>query len=268
MKKTVGTTVANVASEVVMAFDGPEIGSIVTPQTWGSPNPDSATDMCIGVWGSNSAANQGKWNDIICSTSSGLSVALIEYGGMPGGTSFVSSQTVSALVDVAVPSVSSTTGAPSTATSALGSTANPLVLTVNFSKAFRNLSTTDFTFTGAGIAGCVVSAVGSATDSTSPYQSTVTVTGCTAAGAVSLKLNDLSINDMTGTTGNLGPAANDPNSVLASFTRDIVAPTITLISKAITDTTVTYSYTFSEPVVGFNASAITLSHSVAGGATG
>jgi hypothetical protein len=70
---------------------------------------------------------------------------------------------------------------------------------------------------------------------------------------------------MTGTTGNLGPAAA---TTVASFTRDIVAPSITVISKAITDTTVTYSYTFSEPVVGLTASAITLNHSVSGGATG
>ena len=41
-----------------------------------------------------------------------------------------------------------------------------------------------------------------------------------------------------------------------------------MISKAVTDTTVTYSYTFSEPVVGLTASAITLNHSVAGGAAG
>jgi hypothetical protein len=184
---------------------------------------------------------------------------------MPGGTSFVSSQTVTATVDVGVPSVDSITGAPTTATSALGSNANPLVLTMNFTKPFRNLATGDFTFTGAGIAGCVVSAVGSASDTTAPFQSTVTVTGCTAAGAVELRLNANSINDMTGSTGNLGPAAV---ATLASFTRDIIAPTITVISKAVTDTTVTYSYTFSEPVVGLTASAITVNHSVAGGASG
>lgn len=267
MKKTVGTDTTNFANEIVKAFDGPDLTSTLTTVNWYTAQPDAASQFCLAMYSTGQVGNLGKFSDVSC-TSPGTLNALIEYGGMPGGTSFVSSQTVNASVDVGVPSVSSVTGAPTTATSALGSTANPLVLTVNFSKAFRNLATTDFTFTGAGIAGCVVSAVGSATDTTAPYQSTVTVTGCTAAGAVSLKLNDFSINDMTGTTGNLGPAANDPNSVLASFTRDIVAPSITLISKAITDTTVTYSYTFSEPVVGFTASSITLSHSVAGGATG
>jgi hypothetical protein len=235
MKKTVGTTSANVATEVVKAFDGPDLNFIVTPQNWYSTYPDTASDMCISIYSQVSGALiKGKWNDISCSNSSGLSFALVEYGGMPGGATFTSSQTVSANVDATAPSVSSVTNAPS-GTSRLGSTANPLVLTLNFDDGFRGLATSDFTITGAGNTGCVVSAVGAASVTTSPFSTTVTVTGCTASGAITITLAANSINDMSGSTGNAGPTAA---YTVASFTRDITAPTITAISKTITGTSV------------------------------
>ena len=156
--------------------------------------------------------------------------------------------------------------APLRTTTAPTGRSNVAGFTVNFtfSEAFRNFANTDVLLTGTGTTGCTVGTPTAASDGTAPYESAVTITGCSGNGTIIATLAANSINDMVGPTGNAGPVATQ----LASFTRDGIAPTLSSVAKTTGELSVTYEYAFSESIDGLDIDALTISHTGIGGTTG
>ncbi|MFM2352137.1 MAG: hypothetical protein RL096_618, partial [Actinomycetota bacterium] len=170
------------------------------------------------------------------------------------------SQTATTTVDLIGPALSSfTTTAPTGRSNVAGFTVN-----FTFSEAFRNFANTDVVLSGTGTTGCTVGTPTAASDGTAPYESAVTITGCSGNGTIIATLAANSINDMVGPTGNAGPVATQ----LASFTRDAVAPTLSSVAKTTGELSVTYEYAFSESIDGLDIDALTISHTGTGGTTG
>ncbi|MEY4424913.1 MAG: hypothetical protein RJB56_540, partial [Actinomycetota bacterium] len=169
-------------------------------------------------------------------------------------------QTATTTVDLTGPALSSfTTTAPTGRSNLAGFTVN-----FTFSEAFRNFANTDVLLTGTGTTGCTVGTPTAASDGTAPYESAVTIIGCSGNGTIIATLAANSINDMVGPTGNAGPVATQ----LASFTRDGIAPTLSSVAKTTGELSVTYEYAFSESIDGLDIDALTISHTGIGGTTG
>ncbi|MEY4061212.1 MAG: hypothetical protein RIQ31_874, partial [Actinomycetota bacterium] len=258
-QKTVGTTTANVANEVVKFFDGPEEGQTATYLPWYTNQPDVAGSMCLLVYAQNYGVGiAGKWNDIGCSESYSQRY-IVEFGGYEGDESFTQFLSATQVADTVAPSVESI-GAPAGSAN-LGSTAKPLVLTLRFSEPFKNLTAADILKSGA-TAGCVIATPSVSTDTVAPYEATVSITGCTASGEITFSLAANAVNDLAGDTGNPGPVTA---TVLATFVRDFTAPTVEITSE-VQGTTVTYEFAFSEPVEDFTQDDLTATFSGVGGA--
>ncbi|MEY4424317.1 MAG: hypothetical protein RLZZ258_1420, partial [Actinomycetota bacterium] len=257
-QKTVGTTTANVASEIVKFFDGPEEGQTATYTPWYTGQPDVAGSMCTLVYAQNhGVAAAGKWNDIGCSESYSQRY-IVEFGGYEGDESFTQILSATQIADTVAPTVEAI-GAP-TGSANLGSSTKPLTLTLRFSEPFKNLAAADILKSGA-TAGCVIATPSVSTDTTAPYEATVQITGCTASGEITFSLAANAVNDLAGDTGNPGPATA---TVLATFVRDFTAPTVVITSQ-VQATTVTYEFAFSEPIDDFTQDDLTATFSGAGG---
>jgi hypothetical protein len=133
-----------------------------------------------------------------------------------------------------------------------------VTVAVNFAAPVTGLAVGDFSF-ASNTTGCSITGL---TGSGSSYQ--LTVGTCTAGGSGQLQIA------LTGSAAVSLLGAPSPAARIFSPTisYDARVPVAGLVSKTISGTVASYVISFSEPIVGLNASRISISHSVPGGASG
>lgn len=135
---------------------------------------------------------------------------------------------------------------------------NSATLSLDFGAFVHGLTTADFSLVGDSV-GCDITGL---SGSGSSYQVTVGTCNAGTAGNIQVALTGSAALSLLG-------APSPENQVLSStFRYDNISPVAGVVSKTITGTRATYVVSFSEPVVGFSTNSISVSHSVAGGASG
>ena len=118
---------------------------------------------------------------------------------------------------------------------------NTQVFDLVFNRAVFGLANSDVTFVNN--VGCTATPVVAG----SGFAYTVTINNCTTGGDVRLRLALNAVKDKVAIDG---PTAAVDSQIA---TRDILGPTVTAITDIVKGSSVDYTYTFSEPVVGFTS---------------